>query len=93
MRVALSGRRGFRLGVGPFVSMKLGQKAKYNYRNEQGNRKEKDRGGFFINNFKWGLRAQLGINWFDLFFTYDMSPIFEDGRGPSLHPYAFGISF
>lgn len=91
VRVAFSGRRGVRFGIGPFVSMKLGQKAKYNYK-DNGYKKDKDRGGFFINNFKWGLRAQLGINWFDLFFSYDMSPIFEDGRGPSLTPFAFGIS-
>ena len=92
VRVTLSDRRGSRFGIGFYASVKLSLKAKYKYKNEQGNQKDKDKGGFIVNNFKWGLRAQLGINWFDLFFNYDMSPIFENGRGSSLTPYTFGIA-
>lgn len=91
VRVAISGRKGFRIGVGPYASIKLGQKAKYNYR-DNGYKKDKDKGGFFINNFRYGIRAQIGINAIDLFFSYDLNPLFEDGTGPTLHPFAFGIS-
>lgn len=93
VRIALSARRGFRFGIGPYASVKLSQKAKYKYENEQGNQKDKDKGGFFVNNFKWGLRAQIGINRFDMFVAYDMTPLFENGRGPDLNPIAFGIVF
>ena len=93
VRVALSARRGFRFGIGPYASIKLGQKAKYNYRNDSGNQKDKDKGGFYINNFRYGLRAQLGINRFDMFVTYDMSPLFEDGKGPQLNPISIGVVF
>lgn len=93
VRVAISARRGFRFGIGPYASLKLSQKAKYKYSNDQGNQKDKDKGGFLINNFKWGLRAQLGINRFDMFVTYDMTPLFEDGRGPDLNPIVIGIVF
>ena len=93
VRVALSGQRGFRFGIGPYASIKLSQKAKYKYENEQGNQKDKDKGGFYVNNFKWGLRAQIGINRFDMFVAYDMTPLFEDGKGPNLNPVTLGIVF
>lgn len=93
VRVALSARRGFRFGIGPYASLKLSQKAKYKYTNDAGNQKDKDKGGFYINNFRWGLRAQLGIDRFDMFVTYDMAPIFEDGNGPALNPVTIGVVF
>jgi len=93
VRVAVSARRGFRFGIGPYGAIKLSQKAKYNYSNQTGNQKDKDKGGFFINNFKWGLRAQIGIDRFDMFFSYDMTPLFEDGKGPRVNPFAVAIVF
>jgi len=93
VRVALSARRGFRFGIGPYASIKLSQKAKYKYTNDSGNQKDKDKGGFFINNFRYGIRGQIGIDRFDMFVTYDMSPLFEDGNGPPLHPITIGIVF
>lgn len=93
VRVALSARRGFRFGIGPYASLKLSQKAKYKYSNDAGNQKDKDKGGFYINNFRWGLRAQIGIDRFDMFMTYDMAPIFEDGNGPALSPITLGVVF
>jgi hypothetical protein len=93
VRVAIGAKRGFRFGIGPYGAIKLGQKAKYNYKNENGNQKDNDRGGFYVNQFKWGLRAQIGINRFDMFFSYDMTPLFEDGKGPRVNPFAVAIVF
>ena len=39
VRVAVSSRRGFRFGVGPYVGLRLSNKAKYIYRNDDGRQK------------------------------------------------------
>ena len=93
VRVALSSRRGFRFGVGPYVGLRLSNKAKYIYRNNDGRQKDKEKGGFFMNDFRYGLRAQIGINGFDMFVNYDMNELFEEGNGPQLNPITVGVIF
>ncbi|MEC7753676.1 MULTISPECIES: hypothetical protein [unclassified Roseivirga] len=93
VRVAFSERRGFRFGVGPYVGLRLNNKAKYIYRNDDGRQKDKEKGGFFVNDFRYGLRAQIGINGFDMFMTYDFNELFEEGKGPQLNPVTIGITF
>lgn len=93
VRVGFSSRRGFRIGVGPYVGLRLNNKAKYIYRNDDGRQKDKEKGGFFVNDFRYGLRAQIGINGFDMFMTYDFNELFEEGKGPALNPITVGISF
>lgn len=93
VRVGVSQRRGFRFGVGPYVGLRLSNKAKYIYRNDEGRQKDKEKGGFFVNDFRYGLRAQIGINGFDMFMTYDMNELFEEGKGPQLNPITIGVTF
>lgn len=93
VRIAISSRRGFRIGVGPYVGLNLSSKAKYIYRNDDGRQKDKAKGGFFINDFRYGIRTQIGINSFDMFINYDLNELFEDGLGPQLNPVTVGIIF
>ena len=93
VRVAVSSRRGFRFGVGPYVGLRLGNKAKYVYRNDDGRQKDKEKGGFFMNDFRYGLRAQIGINGFDMFVNYDFNELFEENNGPALNPITVGVIF
>ncbi len=93
VRVAFSARRGFRIGVGPYVGLRLSNKAKYIYKNDDGRQKDKDKGGFFINDFRYGMRLQMGINSFDMFVNYDFNELFEDGNGPQLNPISIGVIF
>ena len=93
VRVAFSSKRGFRIGVGPYVGLRLSNKAKYVFRDGDGREKTKARGGFFLNDFRYGLRAQIGINGFDMFINYDFNELFEDGRGPELNPVSIGVIF
>lgn len=92
-RVGFSQRRGFRFGVGPYVGLRLSNKAKYIYSNDDGRQKDKEKGGLFINDFRYGLRAQIGINDFDMFMTYDFNELFESGKGPQLNPITIGVTF
>ena len=93
VRIAYSARRGFRIGLGGYAGLRLGNKAKYIYKTGGDRERSKDKGGFFINDFRYGARLQVGINSFDMFFNYDMNRLFEKGKGPALHPISFGVIF
>lgn len=93
VRIALSARKGFRIGIGPYVGLRLSNKAKYIFKDDDGRDKVKDKGGFFINDLRYGMRLQMGINGFDMFVNYDFNDLFEDGSGPQLNPISIGIIF
>jgi hypothetical protein len=82
----------FRLGLGPYVGYRIGSHSKLVY--ESGNHKEKvkDKDNFYLNNFRYGLRLQLGFRSTDLFFNYDMNDLFISGKGPALSAFSFGVT-
>jgi hypothetical protein len=79
---------GFRIGLGGYAGYRLGSHAKVKY---SGGKKDKDRDNFNLNNFRYGLRLQMGYRGTDLFFNYDMNELFADGNGPKLNAFSFGI--
>jgi hypothetical protein len=85
-------KQGFRLGVGGFAGYRLGSHSKFV--STQGE-KTHDRTNFFLNNFRYGIRAQIGWKDVELFGTYDLNTVFYDNRqplgSPGLNAIAFGI--
>jgi hypothetical protein len=79
---------GFRIGLGGYAGYRLGSHAKVKY---SGGDKDKDRDNFNLNNFRYGLRLQMGFRGTDLFFNYDINELFADGNGPKLNAFSFGI--
>ncbi len=80
----------FRFGVGPYAGYRIGSKSKFKYENSG---KDVDRNNLYLNNWKYGVRAQVGWKGVDLFATYDISPLYIEGRGPELNAFSFGIIF
>ncbi len=84
----------FRIGAGPYGSYRIASKSKFKY-NDNG--KDVVKNNFHINNWKYGLKAQVGWKGVDLFATYDLSPIFIEDRGPEadypLRAISFGVIF
>jgi hypothetical protein len=84
----------FRIGAGPFGSYRIASKSKFKY---DDNGKDVIKNNFHINNWKYGLKAQVGWKGVDLFATYDLSPIFIEDRGPEadypLRAISFGVIF
>ena len=74
---------------GVIGGLNIGSHTKFKYKRD----KEKDRGNFYINTFKYDITGRIGFGDFCVFVNYGMTPLFEDGRGPELHPIMFGISF
>jgi hypothetical protein len=84
----------FRIGAGPYAGYRLGSRSKLVY-NEDGREKDKDRNNFYLNNFRYGVRVQLGIRSTDIFFNYDLNELFstEKENNPKLNAFSFGIIF
>ncbi len=54
--------------------------------------KDKDRGSFNIEPFKYSAIAKVGGKNFSVYATYALSNLFKDGRGPELNPFTIGIT-
>jgi hypothetical protein len=82
----------FRIGVGPYVAYRISSHSKIVY-NDGHREKDKERDNFYLNNFRYGLRLQVGYRSTDLFFNYDMNELFAEGKGPKLNAFSFGVVF
>lgn len=90
-----NGDKGLRIAAGPYVGYRVGGRSKYVYRELDGGgrRKEKLNTGTYLSNLRYGLRGEVGVGRFNFFSTYDLNTLFQDGRGPELHPITFGVIF
>ena len=84
---------GFRIGAGVYAGYRLGSRAKYVFNEDDDRERVKDRTNFYVNNLRYGVRFQLGIDAFDVFANYDLNELFVEGRGPELNAFSFGIVF
>lgn len=85
-------KRGFRVGLGGYAGYRIGSHVKYVFKDDR-REKEKDRGSFFLNNWRYGVRAQVGFKALDLFFNYDLSPLYIGAASPDLNSFSFGVTF
>jgi hypothetical protein len=84
----------FRFGIGPYIGYRISSHSKIVYDDEDGDKeKDKNTDSFYLNNFRYGLRLQLGYRSTDLFFNYDLNELFAEGRGPKLNAFSFGVIF
>jgi hypothetical protein len=93
--VLFDGRRSdsFRFGVGPYAGYRVDSFTRKVFKDDGDKEKEKDHGTFHMNNFRYGVRLQLGFKDTDLFFNYDLNELFVSGKGPKLNAFSFGVSF
>ncbi|CAN5185608.1 hypothetical protein BH23BAC1_BH23BAC1_36240 [soil metagenome] len=86
--------KSFRIGLGGFAGYRLGGKSKFVYTEEgsSSKRKIKERDNFYLSNWRYGLRLQVGYRGLDLFANYDLNELFLPNRGPQLNAFSFGIS-
>lgn len=84
---------GFRVGMGGYAGYRLGSHSKF--KNSTGD-KDKESSNFYLENFRYGLRAQIGWKGVELWGTYDLNTVFFENRGPEgsngLQGIAFGVT-
>lgn len=93
VKITKYNKQGFRIGFGPYAGYRLGSHTKFKFSSteDDGTNKDKERGSFYLNNFRYGLRFQIGYKSLDLFANYDLNPLFENNHGPELNAFSFGI--
>jgi len=90
-----NGRKGLRIAAGPYVGYRLGGQSKYVYKElgGSGRKKDKQNTGLYLNNFRYGVRGEIGVGRIKFFTTYDLNTLFQEDKGPELNPITFGIVF
>ncbi len=83
----------FRIGVGPYAGYRIDSYSKQKFEENGDERKPRDHDNFYLNNFRYGMRVQLGFDDVDLFFNYDMNELFIENKGPKLNAFSFGVTF
>ena len=86
------GGNSFRIGLGPYVGYRIASHSKLVFKDD-GKEKEKNHDSFYLNNFRYGARLQIGYRSTDLFFNYDLNELFAAGKGPKLNAFSFGVIF
>jgi len=83
----------FRVGLGPYIGYRVGSHSKIVYLEDGDKEKDKQYDNFYLNNFRYGARLQIGYRSTDLFFNYDINELFTEGKGPKLNAFSFGVIF
>ena len=85
-------KQGVRIGIGGYAGYRLGSHTKYKFKQDGDRDKDKDRGNFNLNNFRYGVRGQIGFKGMDFFVNYDLNDLFNDDKGPAdLNAISFGF--
>ena len=78
------------IAAGGYVGYRLDSYTKT--KEDDGGKKQWNHSSFFLNNVRYGLAFELGLkNFPDLFINYDLSNLFQDGRGPKVGGLSFGV--
>ena len=78
------------IGIGVYGNYRLDS---YRKLKEADGSKTREHSNFDLNNFRYGVMADLGIGSTSFFVKYDLSPLFKPDLGPDLRAISFGISF
>jgi hypothetical protein len=80
-------RKTFNVGLGGYAGYRVGGYAK----RKVGGDAKRDRDNYYLNNWHYGLEAQVGYRYMTLFMRYDLNPLFVADKGPELNAFSFGI--
>lgn len=82
----------FKIGLGGYAGINLGERQKLKYEEDGDNVKEKLKGDYNTNEFIYGLSGYVGFGGTSLYVKYDLNPIFKDPN-PELHNISVGLRF
>lgn len=88
---AIRAKRAY-ISVGIVAGLKLGSHTKVVYKDDGDKNKDKNNDDFNINPFRYGLTARIGFGTLSFFGDYSFTPVFEDNKGPELHPFTLGLA-
>ncbi len=78
------------ISFGGYASYRLTSWSKT--KEDKSNDRNKESSNFNLNQFRYGLRAEFAFRRFpDLFFNYDLNPLFESNTGLKMNGFSFGV--
>jgi len=84
---------GLRFGIGPYAAYRIDSWTKTRYTEEGDKQKPREKSNYYLNNFRYGARAQVGWKGVDIFVNYDMNELFTDSKDtPNLNAFSFGFT-
>jgi hypothetical protein len=84
------GRKIGHIGVGGYANYRLDS---YRKIKEADGSKDRRHSDYFLNNFRYGVMAHIGIQSLNFFVKYDLNPLFQPEKGPDVRTITFGIGF
>lgn len=75
--------RSFKIGIGGRIGYLYDSFGKIKYKEEGEVKKLKNKESYNLNPFRYGVSARIGLGNFSLFGYYNLSPLFEEGKGLS----------
>ncbi|GAB3039348.1 outer membrane beta-barrel protein [Spirosoma pulveris] len=84
------GRKICHLGVGGYINYRLDS---YRKLKEADGSKDRRHSDYYVNNYRYGVMAHLGLRSLDFFVKYDLNPLFQTDKGPDVRTLTFGIGF
>ncbi|UFH55567.1 hypothetical protein [Spirosoma sp. KNUC1025] len=84
------GRKICHLGFGGYVNYRLDS---YRKIKEADGSKDRRHSDFYLNDYRYGLIAHLGLRNVNFFVKYDLNPLFQTDKGPDVRTLTFGIGF
>ena len=86
-------KRSPRIGAGMYGGYRIGSSSKTTHRDGDNVIRNRTRLNYYLENLHYGFKGRLGYRNFDLFATYELSPLFTPGRGPELNVVSIGLLF
>lgn len=83
--------KSFHVGFGVTGGYKLGSRTKQEFEYDGYDHEVRRKDDYNLNPFKVQAIAQIGYSWLNLYGTYSLTPMFENGKGPELYPFTLGI--
>ena len=87
--------RSFNVAIGGRFGLRLNSFTKVKYKDDGETIKVKDKRGLGLNDFRYGVYTRVGIGGFSFFGFYNLSEMFESGKGPhgrDINSLTVGIS-
>jgi hypothetical protein len=75
--------RSFKISVGGRIGFMYDSFTKIKYKEDGESKKIKNKEDFNLNKVRYGLTARIGVGNFSLFGYYNLTPLFEEGKGLS----------
>lgn len=82
----------FKVGLGGYAGLNLGERQKLKFDEDGSNVKEKLKYDYNTNDFIYGLSGYIGWGNTSLYAKYDLNPIFQDPN-PEIHNVSLGLRF